>query len=117
MVGDYLVIDEAKEEENRKHTWYDSKLLNILYVDRSLELQGLIQAYSRTNRIYGKNKEFGTIVNFQYPRITKEIVDTALKLYGSGVKTDIPHKPSLPQVATFKIRTINEFSKSQKLKP
>lgn len=65
-------------------TGYDSKRLNTLYVDRSLELQGLIQAYSRTNRIYGKEKEFGTIINFQYPRMTKEIVDTALKLYGSG---------------------------------
>lgn len=68
-------------------TGYDSKRLNTLYVDRSLELQGLIQAYSRTNRIYGKNKEFGTIVNFQYPRITKETVETALKLYGSGGKS------------------------------
>ena len=68
-------------------TGYDSKLLNTLYVDRSLELQGLIQAYSRTNRIYGKNKEFGTIVNFQYPAITREVVDTALKLYGSGGKS------------------------------
>lgn len=65
-------------------TGYDSKRLNTLYVDRSLELQGLIQAYSRTNRVFGKNKEFGTIVNFQYPRITKQIVETALKLYGSG---------------------------------
>lgn len=68
-------------------TGYDSKLLNTLYVDRSLELQGLIQAYSRTNRIYGKNKEFGTVVNFQYPAITKEIVCEALKLYGSGGKS------------------------------
>ncbi|HHX62304.1 MAG TPA: type I restriction endonuclease subunit R, partial [Epulopiscium sp.] len=65
-------------------TGYDSKFLNTLYVDRSLELQGLIQGYSRTNRIYGKNKEFGTIVNFQYPKITEERVNTALKLYGSG---------------------------------
>ncbi|SFR80911.1 type I restriction endonuclease subunit R [Anaeromicropila populeti] len=65
-------------------TGYDSKRLNTLYVDRPLELQGLIQAYSRTNRIYGKEKEFGSIVNFQYPEMTKEIVDTALKLYGSG---------------------------------
>jgi type I restriction enzyme R subunit len=65
-------------------TGYDSKRLNTLYVDRSLELQGLIQAYSRTNRVFGKNKEFGTIVNFQYPRLTKQIVETALKLYGSG---------------------------------
>jgi len=65
-------------------TGYDSKRLNTLYVDRSLELHGLIQAYSRTNRIYGKEKEFGTIVNFQYPEITRETVDIALKLYGSG---------------------------------
>lgn len=68
-------------------TGYDSKFLNALYVDRPLELQGLIQAYSRTNRVYGKNKEFGTIVNFKYPAITEELVDTALTLYGSGGKS------------------------------
>lgn len=65
-------------------TGYDSKRLNTLYVDRSLELQNLIQAYSRTNRVFGKNKEFGTIVNFQFPRLTKQTVEKALKLYGSG---------------------------------
>ncbi|MGG0814643.1 HsdR family type I site-specific deoxyribonuclease [Paenibacillus alvei] len=68
-------------------TGYDSKRLNTLYVDRTLELQGLIQAYSRTNRVFGSNKEFGTIVNFQYPRLTEQIVDQALKLYGSGGKS------------------------------
>jgi type I restriction enzyme R subunit len=65
-------------------TGYDSRFLNTLYVDRHLELQGLIQAYSRTNRIYGREKEFGSIINFQYPRITEERVNKALKLYGSG---------------------------------
>lgn len=65
-------------------TGYDSKRLNTLYVDRALELQGLIQAYSRTNRVFGKEKEFGTIINFQYPEITKETVARALRLYGSG---------------------------------
>ncbi|MBJ8325856.1 type I restriction endonuclease subunit R, EcoR124 family [Streptococcus pacificus] len=65
-------------------TGYDAKRLNTLYVDRSLELQGLIQAYSRTNRVFGSAKEFGTIINFQYPRITEETVNEALKLYGSG---------------------------------
>lgn len=68
-------------------TGYDSKRLNTLYIDRSLVLQGLIQAYSRTNRVFGPTKEFGTIVNFRYPRITAEIVDKALKLYGSGGKS------------------------------
>lgn len=68
-------------------TGYDSKRLNTLYVDRMLELQNLIQAYSRTNRLFGKEKEFGTIINFQYPAMTKECVEAALKLYGSGGKS------------------------------
>jgi type I restriction enzyme R subunit len=72
---------------DRLLTGYDSKLLNTLYVDRTLELQGLIQAYSRTNRVYGASKEFGTVINFQYPRITEEMVNDALKLYGSGGKS------------------------------
>ncbi|NEW09398.1 HsdR family type I site-specific deoxyribonuclease [Paenibacillus sp. SYP-B3998] len=72
---------------NQLLTGYDAKRLNTLYVDRSLELQSLIQAYSRTNRVFGSNKEFGTIINFQYPRLTEQIVDTALKLYGSGGKS------------------------------
>lgn len=65
-------------------TGYDSKRLNTLYVDRELELQSLIQAYSRTNRVYRENKEFGSIVNFKFPRITEEAVNRALKLYGAG---------------------------------
>ncbi|TXL57568.1 type I restriction endonuclease subunit R [Cerasibacillus terrae] len=69
---------------NQLLTGYDSQLLNTLYVDRSLELQGLVQAYSRTNRVHGPDKEFGSIINFQYPRITEERVDSALKLYGTG---------------------------------
>src|SRR5699024_11593541 len=65
-------------------TGYDSQLLNTVYVDRSLELQGVVQAYSRTNRIHGPDKEFGSIINFQYPRITEEQVDKDIKLYGTG---------------------------------
>ncbi|MEB7691187.1 HsdR family type I site-specific deoxyribonuclease [Staphylococcus equorum] len=65
-------------------TGYDAQLLNTLYVDRSLELHGLVQAYSRTNRVHGPDKEFGSIINFQYPKISEEKVDNALKLYGTG---------------------------------
>ena len=65
-------------------TGYDSKYINTLYVDRGLELQGLVQAYSRTNRLYGEDKEFGTIINFMWPAITAENVKKALTLYGSG---------------------------------
>ncbi|GAB2319263.1 HsdR family type I site-specific deoxyribonuclease [Alkalibacterium sp. s-m-22] len=65
-------------------TGYDSRYVNTLYVDRSLELQGLIQAYSRTNRVQGPMKEFGTIINYKYPAMTEEQVNRALTLYGSG---------------------------------
>ena len=65
-------------------TGYDSRYVNTLYVDRSLELQGLIQAYSRTNRVQGPMKEFGTIINYKYPAMTEEQVNSALTLYGSG---------------------------------
>lgn len=88
-------------------TGYDSKYLNALYVDRPLELQGLIQAYSRTNRVYGKNKEFGTIVNFKYPAITEELVDIALKLYGSGGKSSrviVDHYKTAVQKLALKIQ-------------
>ncbi|PIT54503.1 type I restriction endonuclease subunit R [Snodgrassella alvi] len=68
-------------------TGYDSKRLNTLYVDRTLELQSLIQAYSRTNRVFDSSKEFGTIINFQTPRLTEQMVIQALKLYGSGGKS------------------------------
>ena len=78
-------------------TGYDSKRLNTLYVDRSLELQGLIQAYSRTNRVFDKNKkEFGMIVNYQLPAITEQKVKTALELYGSGGKSS---RAIVPQYA------------------
>ena len=65
-------------------TGYDSRYLNTLYVDRNLQLQSLIQAYSRTNRLFGKTKEFGSIVNFRLPKMTEEDVIKALILYGSG---------------------------------
>lgn len=67
-------------------TGYDAQRLNTLYVDRRLELQNLIQAYSRTNRVFGSSKNFGTIINFKYPRITESLVNEALRLYGSGGK-------------------------------
>ncbi len=84
-------------------TGYDSKRLNTLYVDRKLELQGLIQAYSRTNRVFGSTKEFGTIINFQYPRMTEETVNTALELYGSGGKSS-PAIVDLYETAVKKLK-------------
>lgn len=65
-------------------TGWDDKYLNTLYNDRMLELQGLIQAYSRTNRVLSARKEFGTIINYLRPAQTQEAVDEALRLYCKG---------------------------------
>lgn len=69
-------------------------------------MQGLVQAYSRTNRLYGPEKEFGTIVNFMWPAITEEKVKTALILYGSGDE----NTPSSAIVDTYDVavRKLNE---------
>lgn len=90
-------------------TGYDSKYLNTLYVDRSLQLQSLIQAYSRTNRIFGRGKEFGSIVNFKLPRITEESVNTALRLYGSGGESSKVIKPKYESAVELLNISIDEM--------
>ncbi|EOR10251.1 type I restriction endonuclease subunit R [Acinetobacter sp. ANC 3926] len=61
-------------------TGFDSKLLNTLYVDKNLKHHGLIQAFSRTNRIYGEAKPFGNIVCF---RNLKQATDDALIMFSN----------------------------------
>jgi len=60
-------------------TGFDSPRLNTLYVDKNLRYHGLIQAYSRTNRLLNSDKPHGNIVSF---RNLKEATDKALALYG-----------------------------------
>lgn len=59
-------------------TGFDSKLLNTLYVDKNLQYHGLLQAFSRTNRIINKRKSQGNIVCFTN---LKDNVDTAIALF------------------------------------
>jgi type I restriction enzyme R subunit len=61
-------------------TGFDSKPLNTLFVDKNLKYHGLIQAYSRTNRIYGDKKSQGNIVVF---RNLKEATDKAIALFSN----------------------------------
>ena len=51
--------------------------------------QDLIQAFSRTNRIFDDKKHFGHIITFQKPLAFKEAVDNALKLYSNGGETSV----------------------------
>ena len=62
-------------------TGFDAKRLNTLYVDKNLEYHGLLQAFSRTNRILNEKKRFGKIVCF---RDLKANVDTAIKLFSNN---------------------------------
>lgn len=61
-------------------TGFDSKPLNTLFVDKNLKYHGLIQAYSRTNRIFGDKKSQGNIVVF---RNLKEATDKAIALFSN----------------------------------
>jgi len=60
-------------------TGFDSKYLNTLYVDKNLKYHGLIQAFSRTNRIYDATKTFGNIITFR--DLEKPTIDT-ITLFG-----------------------------------
>ena len=62
-------------------TGFDSKKLNTLYVDKNLEYHGLLQAFSRTNRVLNEKKRFGKIVCF---RDLKSNVDTAIRLFSNS---------------------------------
>lgn len=64
-------------------TGFDSKFLNTLYVDKNLKHHGLIQAFSRTNRVLNGTKPYGNILDF---RQQQEAVDAAITLF-SGEKT------------------------------
>jgi len=59
-------------------TGFDSQYLNTLYVDKKLQYHGLIQAFSRTNRVLNDSKPWGNILDFRYQ---EDAVDEAIKLF------------------------------------
>ena len=64
-------------------TGFDAPQLNTLYVDRTLQGSALIQAYSRTNRVYDmQTKPFGRIVNYRWPIQSEKLMKKALAEYG-----------------------------------
>ena len=62
-------------------TGFDAKKLNTLYVDKNMEYHGLLQAFSRTNRVLNEKKRFGKILCF---RDLKDNVDASIKLFSQG---------------------------------
>lgn len=70
---------------DRLLTGFDAPCLSTLFIDRPpMSPQGLIQAFSRTNRLFDQNKEYGQIVTFRSPKEYKEKINDALVLYSKG---------------------------------
>lgn len=70
---------------DRLLTGFDAPCMSAIFIDRQpMGPHDLIQAFSRTNRIYDKNKAYGQIVTFQAPVLFKKCVDEAVKLYSAG---------------------------------
>lgn len=66
-------------------TGFDSKWVNTLYIDKLIRYESIIQAFSRTNRLFGHEKPFGTIRYYRKPYTMERNIDAAIKLY-SGDK-------------------------------
>ena len=66
-------------------TGFDSKWINTLYLDKYMKYEGIVQAFSRTNRIFGKDKPHGVIKYYRRPHSMERNVEAAFKLY-SGEK-------------------------------
>ncbi|EIE00623.1 type I restriction endonuclease subunit R [Leptospira licerasiae] len=99
-------------------TGFDSQYLNTLYVDKNLRYHGLIQAFSRTNRVLNDTKPYGNILDF---RNQKEAVDKAITLF-SGEDAERSRKIWLADPASMVItklenavRRLDEFMSSQGL--
>ena len=88
----YMGIERAPDQQidllivvDQMLTGFDSKWINTLYLDKLLRYENIIQAFSRTNRLFGAEKPFGTIRYYRKPHTMKRNIDSAVKLY-SGDK-------------------------------
>ncbi|MCL1936343.1 MAG: type I restriction endonuclease subunit R, partial [Defluviitaleaceae bacterium] len=106
----YSTIDKTKDAQidilivvDQMLTGFDSKWINTLYMDKVLEHANIIQAFSRTNRLLGYEKPFGTIKYYRKPHTMQKNIEAALKLY-SG---DKPYDMFVPKLGE-NIKKINE---------
>ena len=103
-------------------TGFDSKWINTLYLDKVLKYENIIQAFSRTNRLFGPDKPFGTIKYYRKPYTMEKNIEKAIKLY-SGDKPFGIFVPKLEEniekmnyiykqiLTLFKSEGIEDFSK------
>lgn len=84
----YERIDRTPDKEidllivvDQMLTGFDSKWINTLYLDKMLRYENIIQAFSRTNRLFGPDKPFGTIKHYRKPHTMEKNIEAAVKLY------------------------------------
>ncbi|MCB1216214.1 type I restriction endonuclease subunit R [bacterium] len=99
-------------------TGFDSKFLNTLYVDKNLRYHGLIQAFSRTNRVLNDSKPYGNILDF---RQQQDKVDEAIQLFsGESAKSAkeiwlVESAPVVIERLETAVRNLDDFMQSQGL--
>ncbi|PWC51182.1 DEAD/DEAH box helicase [Azospirillum sp. TSA6c] len=100
-------------------TGFDSKFLNTLYVDKNLKHHGLIQAFSRTNRVLNATKPYGNILDF---RQQQEAVDAAIALFSGEATADKARKiwlvdkaPVVIEKLEAAVQALDSFMTSQGL--
>lgn len=100
-------------------TGFDSKFLNTLYVDKNLKHHGLIQAFSRTNRVLNATKPYGNILDF---RQQQGAVDAAIALFSGEAAAEkareiwlVDKAPVVIQKLETAVQKLEAFMKSQGL--
>ena len=100
-------------------TGFDSKFLNTLYVDKNLKYHGLIQAFSRTNRVLNATKPYGNILDF---RQQQDAVDAAIALFSGEAAAErareiwlVDKAPVVIQKLETAVQKLDDFMKSQGL--
>ena len=92
----YLTVDQHREERldllivvDQMLTGFDSKWVNTLYLDKVIDYENIIQAFSRTNRLFGPDKPFGTIRYYRKPHTMEGCIEAAVKLYSGDKPLDL----------------------------
>ncbi|OXM99418.1 type I restriction endonuclease subunit R [Bifidobacterium vansinderenii] len=92
----YGTIDANREQRldllivvDQMLTGFDSKWVNTLYLDKVIEYENIIQAFSRTNRLFGPDKPFGTIRYYRKPHTMRKNIERAVKLYSGDRPLDL----------------------------
>lgn len=99
-------------------TGFDSKYLNTLYVDKNLKYHGLIQAFSRTNRVLNDTKPYGNILDF---RQQQDAVDTAIGLFSGQASKPakeiwlVDKAPVVIEKLQTAVKALDTFMQSQGL--